>query len=180
MIDDTELFLGERASLVIDDFVYDPQSGSLTAVYNFTIGTLRYISGKTSGGGVKIVTPTTEIGIRGSEAIIFVTPDGSTFVNVFEGSFSVKSTGDNEDVSIEVEQNQSVSVSPGAAVNAVAPGVQVPDVAPAADVAVPDYGVDMTDLTSGGAFDSAGEGKVSGSAGSHDDHHDDHHDDDGH
>ncbi|MBL4613775.1 MAG: FecR domain-containing protein [Magnetovibrio sp.] len=177
MIDDTELFLGERASLVIDDFVYDPQNKSLTAVYNFTIGTLRYISGKSSGDGVRIVTPTADIGIRGSEALIFVTPDGSTFVNVFDGAFSVSSIEDSDSDPIDVTPNQNVSVSPGAPVSAVSVGVQVPDVAPTAGVDVPNYGLDLTDLTQGGAFSSAGEGKVSGGAGHEDDHHDDDDDD---
>lgn len=179
MEDDTELYLGERASLVIDDFVYDPKNKTGGAVYNFTLGTLRFVSGTMASEGISIVTPAANIGLRGSEAVIFVTPDGGTIVNVIEGTFSVRSKEYNDSPAIDVMKDQNVSVSPGATLSQIGTGIQLPDYTHAPDAKVPDYSDDLVDLTIGGAFDAARPGKVTGSAGTHDDH-DDHDHDHGH
>jgi len=178
MIDNTELSLGERASMVIDEFVYDPDGRHMQAVYNFTLGTLRFVSGTMAGEGVSIVTPSAAIGLRGSEAVIFVTPDGGTIVNVFDGIFSVRPRDGADDTAINVAPNQNVSVARGAPVSAIGIGVQLPDYTHALDAKVPDFSDDLTDLTDGGAFEKARGGKVTGSAGPSDGHGDEggHHD----
>ena len=178
MIDNTELLLGERASMVIDEFVYDPDSGRMQAVYNFALGTLRFVSGKMAGEGVSIITPSAAIGLRGSEAVIFVTPDGETIVNVFDGTFSVRSRDYSDEPAIDVAPNQNVSVARGAPVSAIAKGVQLPDYTHAPDAKVPDFSDDFVDLTDDGAFYKAPAGKVTGSAGAGDGHDDEggHHD----
>ncbi len=178
MLDDTELYLGERASLVLDEFVYDPSTSTQQrAVYNFTLGVMRFVSGEMVNDGVSIITPSAAIGLRGSDAVIMVAPDGTTVVNVLEGVFSVQSlVADSDPVTITA--NQSVSVGVGATVSVPQVGIQVPDYTPNVDEKVSDFDTDIIDLTKGGAFEEASPGRVSGSAGDHDDH-DDHGDDHG-
>lgn len=130
--DNTTLTLGERASLLIDDFVYAPEATTNTAVYKLTVGALRFISGEMGGGGIQIETPTTNIGIRGSDALIFVTPDGATTVNVYSGVFTVTPRDSNEPP-IEVKAKENVTVSSDRTISPVAPGVSIPDTSSAPD-----------------------------------------------
>ncbi|MFC1673620.1 FecR domain-containing protein [Pseudomonadota bacterium] len=165
MKDGTELMLGEHAKLVIDEFVYDPQTKSGKAVYNFTIGTLRFVSGDMSDDGVTIATPNAYIGIRGSEAIIFVTPEGNTTVNVTKGSFRVRSRDRDDMPAIEIEANQNVSLEGAASFSPVGAGIKVPEYTHDADAKIPDYSDDLGDLRSGGDFDKAKDGNVRGDRG---------------
>ena len=86
-LDKTLLTLGSKSHLVIDSMVYDANSNQGSMVVTLSVGILRYISGKLKGRGVRINTPSAAIGLRGSDALITVKPDGSTTVNVFEGEF---------------------------------------------------------------------------------------------
>ena len=88
-LDETTLTLGADASLVIDTFVYDPATATVTTLLTLSVGTLRFISGKVRQATMEIVTPTAAITIRGSDAIISVAPDGATTVSVLEGEFEV-------------------------------------------------------------------------------------------
>jgi len=166
MSDATELYLGEHASLVIDDFVYDPQSASHNAIYTFAQGTLRYVSGEMGGKGVTIQTPNSYIGIRGSEAIIFVTPVGDTFVNVTKGSFTVRSRAREDMPAVTVEAGQNVSLVGQATFSPIGKGIQIPEgAAPGERVA--NYKTDLDTLQDGGGLDKAreGSGDSSGSSG---------------
>ncbi|HEY9080022.1 FecR family protein [Magnetovibrio sp.] len=172
MNDDTELFLGERASLVIDEFVYDPGSASMRAVYNFTLGTLRFVSGKMANDGISIVTPSAAIGLRGSDAVIFVTPDGGTIINVLEGTFTVRSRETADGPVIDVGAKENVSIARGGTITPISEGLQLPDYTHEFEAKTPDYSDDYYDLTVGGAFESARPGKVTGSAGADEGHGD--------
>ena len=184
MDDDTELFMGERATMTIDEFVYEPGSKTGRAVYNFTVGTLRFVSGAMNDDRVTIQTPNANIGIRGSEAIIFVTPDGETTVNVTKGIFSVRSRdrGDKRPP-VELKANQNVSLSGATTFSPVGVSIKVPSYSPAPDATDagifdgPDHSEDLKDIKSGGKFDRSKTGKVKSSrGGSEHDHHDDGHD----
>ena len=174
--DKTDLYLGERAELTLDEFVYDPDNASAQrAVYNFTLGVMRFVSGNMNNTGVRINTPSAAIGLRGSDAIIIVAPDGDTTISVLDGVFTVTSITGAADQPVDVPADRSVSVSLGGPVSALQMGVSVPDVSPDAGDTVTDYGTDVIDLQKGGAFhDSTGRGgKVGGSAGEADSHPDD-------
>lgn len=172
MNDDTELFLGERASLIIDEFVYDPGSASMRAVYNFTLGTLRFVSGKMASEGISIVTPSAAIGLRGSDAVIFVTPDGGTVINVLEGVFTVRSRDTDGGPVIDVGPKENVSIARGGMITPVSQGLQIPDYTHEIEAKAPDYSDDYYDLTVGGAFEGARPGNVTGSAGASEGHGD--------
>jgi hypothetical protein len=69
--DDTRVQVNENSKLVIDDFVYDPNSkkGGKLAM-NVALGTVRYASGavaKNNPDSVKINTPTASIAVRGTD-----------------------------------------------------------------------------------------------------------------
>ena len=69
--DDTKVQVNENSKLVIDDFVYDPNSkkGGKLAM-NVALGTVRYASGavaKNNPDSVKINTPTASIAVRGTD-----------------------------------------------------------------------------------------------------------------
>lgn len=69
--DNTRVQVTENSKLIIDDFVYDPNSktgGKLTV--NIALGTVRYASGqiaKNSPQSVAITTPSATIGVRGTD-----------------------------------------------------------------------------------------------------------------
>ena len=69
--DDTRVQVNENSKLVIDDFVYDPnskKSGKLAM--NVALGTVRYASGAVAHNNpdsVKINTPTATIAVRGTD-----------------------------------------------------------------------------------------------------------------
>jgi hypothetical protein len=65
-LDKSTLNIAPNTSLVIDEFVYDPASGSGHMLTKLTQGTLQYIGGQLSHqGAVTIQTPAAVIGIRG-------------------------------------------------------------------------------------------------------------------
>ena len=123
-LDKTLLTLGSESRLTIDTMVYDPKSHDGAMVLKMTVGVLRFVSGKIAAAGVRIVTPSALIGIRGSDALIIVKPDGSTTINVFSGVFFVSGPEGGEETA--VNPAQAVSVTAAGAVGAVGPGMPSP------------------------------------------------------
>lgn len=156
--DETELYIGERASLTIDEFVYDPLSKQGGMVVDFTIGTLRFVSGAMDNAGVTIQTPNAHIGIRGSDAVIFVTPEGDTFVNVTEGRFSVRSRARADAPAVSLDAGQNVSLSGAADFSPVGQGIKMPEYSHEPDALVPDYSDDLQYLKDDGGLDKVKEG----------------------
>jgi hypothetical protein len=82
-VDDTRVDVTENSKLVIDEFVYDPntKTGSLSIKAGF--GTVRYASGqiaKNSRQNVKISTPTAVVGVRGTDFSMTVDETGSSTI----------------------------------------------------------------------------------------------------
>lgn len=65
-IDGTDLTLGPNTDVVIDDYVYSPDSGTGQAAISLGQGVLRMVSGRMPKAGVSIDTPVATIGIRGT------------------------------------------------------------------------------------------------------------------
>ena len=69
-VDDTRVDVTENSKLVIDEFVYDPNTKTGTLSIKASFGTVRYASGqiaKNSQQNVKISTPTATVGVRGTD-----------------------------------------------------------------------------------------------------------------
>ena len=103
-IDDTRVDVTEHSKLIIDEFVYDPNSKTGKLSLKAKLGTVRYASGqiaKNSATEVKITTPTATIGVRGTDftmtideigsSTIILLPSCDTNGNCFVGEISVES-----------------------------------------------------------------------------------------
>ena len=103
-VDDTRVDVTQHSKLLIDDFVYDPNTKTGKLSLKATLGTVRYASGqiaKNSATNVKITTPTATIGVRGTDftmtidevgsSTIILLPSCDTNGNCFVGEISVES-----------------------------------------------------------------------------------------
>ena len=103
-IDDTRVDVTQHSKLIIDEFVYDPNTKTGSLSLKAALGTVRYASGqiaKTSPTSVQIKTPTATIGVRGTDFTMTVDEIGSSTIillpscdtngNCFVGEISVES-----------------------------------------------------------------------------------------
>ena len=103
-IDDTRVDVTQHSKLIIDEFVYDPNTKKGSLSLKAALGTVRYASGqiaKTSPTEVQIKTPTATIGVRGTDfsmtidevgsSTIILLPSCDTNGNCFVGEISVES-----------------------------------------------------------------------------------------
>ena len=84
-VDGTVLRLGSSSDIILDAFVYDPDSGTGQLVANIGKGAFRFVTGKLGGPNFKVVTPTAVIGVRGTDFVVRVGEDGATQVAVLDG-----------------------------------------------------------------------------------------------
>ena len=69
-VDDTRVDVTQHSKLIIDEFVYDPNTKKGKLNLSAKLGTIRYASGqiaKTSRQDIIITTPTATIGVRGTD-----------------------------------------------------------------------------------------------------------------
>ena len=103
-VDDTRVDVTQHSKLVIDEFVFDPNSGKGKLNLSAKLGTIRYASGqiaKNSRQDIKITTPTATIGVRGTDFSMTIDElGGSTIIllpscdvngNCLVGEISVES-----------------------------------------------------------------------------------------
>ena len=83
-VDETNVAVSPHSSLIIDEFIYDPNSRSGSKlVMNIALGTVRYASGNTAKlnrQNVDIRTPTARIGVRGTAFSMTVDEIGKSLV----------------------------------------------------------------------------------------------------
>ena len=83
-VDDTNVAVSPHSSLIIDEFIYDPNSRTGSKlVMNIALGTVRYASGniaKLNMQNVDIRTPTARIGVRGTAFSMTVDEIGKSLV----------------------------------------------------------------------------------------------------
>ena len=83
-VDDTNVAVSPHSSLIIDEFIYDPNSRTGSKlVMNIALGTVRYASGniaKLSQQNVDIRTPTARIGVRGTAFSMTVDEIGKSLI----------------------------------------------------------------------------------------------------
>ena len=65
-LDETTISLGPESSIVLDEFVYDPDPSNSSFIVTITEGALRFTSGVLPSDAYKIHTPVATIGIRGT------------------------------------------------------------------------------------------------------------------
>jgi hypothetical protein len=84
-IDDTRVDVRDNSKLIIDDFVYDPASGTGKLDIRAALGTVRYASGqiaKNSRQNVRVRTPSATISVRGTDFIMVVDEIGGSMVTL--------------------------------------------------------------------------------------------------
>jgi hypothetical protein len=93
-VDRSTLNIAPNTNLLIDEFVYDPASGSGHMLTKLTQGTLQYIGGKLSHeGAVTITTPAAVIGIRGGTATVDHSAKQGTQVVTQNGTVTITNGG---------------------------------------------------------------------------------------
>jgi hypothetical protein len=81
-LDRTTLSIGRNSSLIIDKYVYDPNSGHGALTATMARGVLRFIGGQIShSSGAEILTPMATIGVRGGMMTVRVGADGTTVMS---------------------------------------------------------------------------------------------------
>jgi cyclophilin family peptidyl-prolyl cis-trans isomerase len=95
--DKTRMTMGERAEMLLDDIVYDPNSENLNVMVQLTRGLLRFASSKAATVNLKIRTAAATIGIRGTAFDVLADPR-KTEVSVISGQVQVSSQFGSQDV----------------------------------------------------------------------------------
>ena len=82
-LDETRVDVTQNSKLIIDEFVYDPNTSTGKLSLKASFGTVRYASGqiaKNSRQDVKIKTPTAVIGVRGTDFRMTIDETGSSTI----------------------------------------------------------------------------------------------------
>ena len=82
-IDDTRVDVTQHSKLIIDEFVYDPNTKKGKLNLSAKLGTIKYASGqiaKTSRQDIIITTPTATIGVRGTDYSMTIDELGSSTI----------------------------------------------------------------------------------------------------
>ena len=76
--DGTAFSLSKNARMVMNEFVYDPNSNSNSSLLSLTKGTFTFVAGKIAKtGDMKVDTPVATMGIRGTTPHVEISDDGS-------------------------------------------------------------------------------------------------------
>jgi len=111
-VDETTLRLGSDSIVTLDKLIYDPESKDGQMVINLVQGVFRFVSGNINKVGVRVITPTLTIAIRGTDFIVAVDEDGATAVSVSEGEIDVSANnGDGGSVSVPGGKVASISAT---------------------------------------------------------------------
>ena len=90
--DDTKLAVGPNSKIVLDTFIYDPNSSKSSIIINMSRGAFRFVSGKSGSTAYKINTPTASLGVRGTIFDVYVAGNGEVAILLHEGAVDVCST----------------------------------------------------------------------------------------
>lgn len=124
-LDSTELTVGANSNVLLDRFVYDPDSGAGEAAITFGKGVFRFVTGNIrTKEAVTLKTPTATIAIRGTHLIVTVRGNGSAEVAVVEGEILVQPCGNTPP--LEAVAPSTVSIAQGCEPATRRDGYQVP------------------------------------------------------
>lgn len=124
LVDETRFIVGPSSDVILDSFVYDPVSNAGEMALSLTKGVLRFVTGNLPSESIRIITPTAELGIRGTSFTIFVDASDAnvTHLSVEAGLVQFRSltTG----IEATLGQGQSIrSDATGGEVDAMAPAM---------------------------------------------------------
>jgi hypothetical protein len=92
--DTTRLAIDPHSDVVLDRFVYNPESTVRDGAINITKGVLRLTSGiNPHQDNVTIGTPVASLTVRGTDVVVKVEDDGVTRVDVVKGAIKAKTCG---------------------------------------------------------------------------------------
>jgi len=95
-VDETRVDVTENSKLVIDEFVYDPNTSKGKLALKASFGTVRYASGqiaKNSRQNVQIRTPTAVVGVRGTDFSLTVDETGNSTIILLPSCTEVPAPG---------------------------------------------------------------------------------------
>jgi hypothetical protein len=93
-LDETKIQVGENSKIVLDKFIYDPNTQTGEVAINFSKGLFRFVTGNMQNkDGFSLKTPSATLVIRGTVFLVSVAGDGTTDVSVIEGQVEVKPCG---------------------------------------------------------------------------------------
>lgn len=93
-LDDTRLKVGTNSTLVLDRFVYDPETQTGEIAITFGKGIFRFVTGEIKNKEAIILkTPTATMSVRGTDATIEVRDDNTTLVYVSDGAVPITPCG---------------------------------------------------------------------------------------
>jgi hypothetical protein len=110
-LDQSKLSLGGDSEAVIDEFQYTGPGAPGDQVLKFSKGVFRFISGAVPKDKVKIETPTSLIGIRGTTLRTRVEADGTTTVGCDSGQVFITSRQTGQ--TITLNPGEKVTIKPG-------------------------------------------------------------------
>ena len=126
--DKSTLTLSEGSVVNITKHIYDPEKDLRQTIVHLSRGTVRFVvtKGKARGSMFKVITPTATAGVRGTEFVVDVAPDGKTNFLVLEGQIETKamrpgrervksyyiSAGENQSVSKNGDETQVTKAPP--------------------------------------------------------------------
>jgi hypothetical protein len=95
-LDQSTMMIGPNSQVVIDEFVFDPNTSSGKFAATLTQGSFRYIGGKLSKqGDATLKTPVATIGIRGSDIVInHNDTTNASGIQTIHGNATVQSNGE--------------------------------------------------------------------------------------
>jgi len=88
-LDDTNLRLGSASQVRLDQFVYDPATGSEKLVVELGQGMFRLVTGNITSEKIEIVTPVGIVGVRGTDFVLHILLT-SIVIAVISGSVTFK------------------------------------------------------------------------------------------
>jgi hypothetical protein len=112
LIDSTTLSMGGESKLIMDELVFDPNTGKGSSIIKFAGGTFYWVTGQIATKDlIAIDTPVATIGVRGTEFSLKIGPDGATEVAVVDGLVDLKSKTTGEVITIPAGHNSSVNAA---------------------------------------------------------------------
>jgi hypothetical protein len=92
--DGTTFNVSSNARMVLDEFVYNPNSTSNSTLFSLTKGTFNFVAGKVATtGNMKIDTPVGTMGIRGTAPRVEISENGIVTFSTLVERNTVRATG---------------------------------------------------------------------------------------